>query len=54
MIDRYKYLDLLPCTSNELKAMGYKDLPTKQIISSVQSSTYFDYIYFQQSNNELN
>jgi len=25
MIDRYRYLDLLPCNANELKAMGYKD-----------------------------
>jgi len=27
MIDRYRYLDLLPSSLNELKAMGYKDLP---------------------------
>lgn len=23
LVDRYKYLDLLPCTSSELKTMGY-------------------------------
>ena len=27
MIDRYRYLDLLPSSINELKSMGYKDLP---------------------------
>jgi hypothetical protein len=27
MIDRYRYLDLLPSSLNELKAMGYKDIP---------------------------
>jgi cleavage stimulation factor subunit 3 len=26
-IDRYRYLDLLPSSMSELKAMGYKDLP---------------------------
>ena len=26
MIDRYKYLDLLPCNTYELKSMGYQDL----------------------------
>jgi cleavage stimulation factor subunit 3 len=26
MVDRYKYLDLLPCTTAELKSLGYKDL----------------------------
>jgi hypothetical protein len=25
MIDRYKYLDLMPCNYNELKALGIKD-----------------------------
>lgn len=30
LIDRYKYLDLLPCTLNELKSIGYKDIPTAQ------------------------
>ena len=30
MIDRYRYLDLLPSTLNELKSMGYKDLPDPQ------------------------
>ena len=24
MVDRYKYFDLLPCSPNELKAIGYK------------------------------
>lgn len=28
MIDRYKFLDLLPCSFNELKSMGYKNIPT--------------------------
>lgn len=23
LIDRYKYLDLLPCSENELRAIGY-------------------------------
>ena len=27
MIDRYRYLDLLPSSINELKSMGYKDIP---------------------------
>lgn len=25
MVDRYRYLDLLPCNSYELKAIGFKD-----------------------------
>lgn len=29
MVDRYKYFDLLPCNQNELKAIGYKDIPAK-------------------------
>ena len=29
MVDRYKYFDLLPCNQNELKAIGYKDIPVK-------------------------
>lgn len=38
MIDRYKYLDLLPCNTNELKAMGYKNV-RGQLTSSVQAAT---------------
>jgi hypothetical protein len=34
MIDRYRYLDLLPSSLNELKAMGYKDLPDSNGSSS--------------------
>jgi hypothetical protein len=29
MIDRYKYLDLLPAGVNELRSMGYKDIPAQ-------------------------
>ncbi len=36
LIDRYKYMDLLPCSQNELKSIGYKDIPAKQ---SSQSNT---------------
>ena len=31
MIDRYKYLDLLPASANELRSMGYKDIPTQPV-----------------------
>ena len=36
MVDRYKYFDLLPCNQNELKAIGYKDIPVK--LASVASA----------------
>jgi cleavage stimulation factor subunit 3 len=36
MVDRYKYFDLLPCNQNELKAIGYKDIPVK--LATVSSS----------------
>jgi hypothetical protein len=38
MIDRYRYLDLLPSSLNELKAMGYKDLPDANGSSSFGSN----------------
>ena len=27
LLDRYRYLDLVPCTANELGCMGYKVCP---------------------------
>ncbi|CAF1033907.1 unnamed protein product [Brachionus calyciflorus] len=38
MIDRYKYLDLLPSNSNELKSMGYKNV-RGQYNASSQATT---------------
>jgi cleavage stimulation factor subunit 3 len=34
IIDRYKYLDLLPCNTAELKSMGYKDFKTSVSLSA--------------------
>ncbi|XP_071941961.1 cleavage stimulation factor subunit 3-like isoform X2 [Antedon mediterranea] len=35
LIDRYRYLDLYPCTSSELKALGYRDLIKRSAITQV-------------------
>jgi len=34
IIDRYKYLDLFPCTQSELKSLGYRvgEVELKQVI----------------------
>jgi cleavage stimulation factor subunit 3 len=34
IIDRYKFLDLLPCSSTELKSMGYKEIKSQVSLSS--------------------
>lgn len=38
MIDRYRYMDLLPCNVVELKSMGYKNI-TGHLTSSIQANT---------------
>lgn len=40
LIDRYKYMDILPCTQNELKSIGYKDIPSKQSASLNQTMIF--------------
>ncbi|XP_072164826.1 cleavage stimulation factor subunit 3-like [Diadema setosum] len=35
LVDRYRYLDLFPCTGPELKALGYKDLRQYQTVLPV-------------------
>lgn len=37
LVDRYKFLDLYPCTPSELKSVGYKEI-AKQHVSSLPSS----------------
>lgn len=39
IIDRYKFLDLLPCSTAELKSMGYKDLKTSLSLNSGSNAT---------------
>lgn len=36
MIDRYRFIDLMPCSPNELKAMGYQ--PPKSAIQQPATS----------------
>ena len=50
LIDRYKYLDLLPCGQSELKAIGYKDIPIKQATSLSQTSNFAFINYLLYSN----
>ncbi|XP_052088640.1 cleavage stimulation factor subunit 3-like [Mytilus californianus] len=38
LIDRYKYIDLYPCTQTELKAIGYYDLVKQQVVQAPSSS----------------
>lgn len=38
LIDRYKYMDLLPCSQNELKSIGYKDVPTQKQTEQINQS----------------
>lgn len=38
LIDRYKYLDLYPCTTSELKAVGYYDLAKQQVVQLPSNS----------------
>ncbi|XP_076344478.1 cleavage stimulation factor subunit su(f) isoform X2 [Tachypleus tridentatus] len=33
LVDRYKFLDLLPCTYSELKAIGYRELAKQHAVS---------------------
>uniref|UniRef100_T1J5R7 Cleavage stimulation factor subunit 3 n=1 Tax=Strigamia maritima TaxID=126957 RepID=T1J5R7_STRMM len=47
LVDRYKYMDLYPCTMGELKAIGYKELSKQQLTSlptivSVKREPIFD------------
>lgn len=32
LVDRYKFLDLYPCTTTELKSIGYSDVSALQVI----------------------
>ncbi|KAG1686688.1 Cleavage stimulation factor subunit 3 [Nymphon striatum] len=34
LVDRYKYIDLYPCTKEELKALGYMDLQGQNLLTS--------------------
>lgn len=41
MIDRYKFLDLLPCSTTELKSLGYQDsepVPVKTRSKAIDAS----------------
>jgi cleavage stimulation factor subunit 3 len=38
LVDRYKFLNLLPCSADELKLLGYKDAPQTHL-SSTSTST---------------
>jgi hypothetical protein len=46
LIDRYRFLDLFPCTKDELRSIGYKDstLQTNELIVG------FFYILFEMKN----
>ncbi len=40
LIDRYKFLNLLPCSTDELKLLGYKDTPSaNSLVSSLVNSS---------------
>lgn len=39
IIDRYKFFDLLPCNTAELKSMSYKDIKTPASLASTNVST---------------
>ncbi|XP_038072153.1 cleavage stimulation factor subunit 3-like [Patiria miniata] len=37
LVDRYRYLDLYPCSSAELKAIGYRDLTQRHTVQVLQN-----------------
>ncbi len=39
LVDRYRYLDLYPCSQAELKSIGYKDLTHKHTVQQVLLNT---------------
>ncbi|KAI0232191.1 Cleavage stimulation factor subunit 3 [Lamellibrachia satsuma] len=39
LIDRYRYFDLMPCSSTELKALGYKDISGKYSVGPTLSES---------------
>ena len=48
LVDRYKYLDLFPCTPLELKIMGYV---VSDITIKILSSDYYKFCYTGNFNN---
>ncbi|KAK2187952.1 hypothetical protein NP493_149g04059 [Ridgeia piscesae] len=39
LIDRYRYFDLKPCSTTELKALGYKDISSKHSVDLTESES---------------
>ncbi|XP_075693890.1 cleavage stimulation factor subunit 3 isoform X2 [Rhinoderma darwinii] len=38
LVDRYKFMDLYPCSASELKALGYKDVSRAKLASMIQET----------------
>uniref|UniRef100_A0A8C7K5I4 Cleavage stimulation factor subunit 3 n=1 Tax=Oncorhynchus kisutch TaxID=8019 RepID=A0A8C7K5I4_ONCKI len=39
LVDRYKFMDLYPCSASELKALGYKDVSRAKLAALLQTET---------------
>jgi len=39
LVDRYKFLDLYPCTSTELKSIGYAEVRSPHVFVSFNEKT---------------
>ncbi|KAE8604402.1 hypothetical protein XENTR_v10014701 [Xenopus tropicalis] len=35
LVDRYKFMDMYPCSTSELKALGYKDVPRAKVAALI-------------------
>ena len=46
LIDRYKYMDLLPCNNNELRSLGYTPVSLTMIIISSMLLSENSYLLF--------